>query len=140
VFALRTILPTLACVLFVGCSSSSSTQDATTARDATMVASICGNPGDMGNAGGVGKYCVTIDDCADNTKATICSTIGNPAAYFCTAQCNVSGPADFCGTGAACVCADLGCGCTPNECIARLVDGGPGGHDASTTDAGGGNG
>jgi hypothetical protein len=89
-----------------------------------MAASICGKPGDPGNAFGVGKYCVTIDDCAASTKATICSTIGNPGAYFCTAQCDPCGDQTFCGSGAACVCADLGCGCTPNECIARLVDGG----------------
>ena len=49
------ILATFACALFAACgSSTSSNADAATARDATnMVASICGKPGDPGNAIGV---------------------------------------------------------------------------------------
>jgi hypothetical protein len=123
----RQIVPTLFSVFAAACSSSGGSDGGTDAghKDSGMAPSICGNPGDPGNAIGVGKYCQTIDDCSANSKATICSTIGNPGAYFCTAQCDpCTSPADFCGVGAACSCETLGCGCTPIACIARLVDGG----------------
>src|SRR5436305_122120 len=50
--------------------------------------SACGRPGDKGNAKGVGKFCMTDDDCV-GTEALICSTINNDTApddqktYFC---------------------------------------------------------
>jgi hypothetical protein len=87
--------------------------------------SICGNPGDHGNALGVGSFCNTVDDCANNTRANVCATVGNGEAHFCTITCDpCTSPPDFCGTNAGCLCGPLGCGCTPTSCIMRLADGG----------------
>jgi hypothetical protein len=80
-------------------------------------ASICGEPGDPGNSIGVGKYCDDLADCSGNTEATICATLGNPQAHFCTKICSAdAGPTD-CGEMATCVCQSAGCGCTPDACL-----------------------
>ena len=82
-------------------------------------ASSCGVPGDKAlNATGVGLFCEQISDCAAPTgstgwKATLCSSIGDATSHFCTFVCTASSE---CGTGATCVCANIGCGCTPNKC------------------------
>ncbi|HUJ62757.1 MAG TPA: hypothetical protein VLX92_29850 [Kofleriaceae bacterium] len=86
--------------------------------------SACGHPGDTGNSLGVGKFCTTLQDCADNSQATICSTLGNDPStpqldsYFCTALCSASSPPGFCGDGASCMCGSAGCGCAPSTCSA----------------------
>jgi hypothetical protein len=85
------------------------------------LASSCGHVGDKAlNATGVGQYCASQDDCAapmgsTGWKATLCSTIGDATSHFCTFTCTVA-TASVCGTGATCVCANIGCGCTPNVC------------------------
>ncbi len=98
------------------------TQTATPVDSGDTMFSACGHPGDTGNSLGVGKYCTMLDDCASNSLANICSTLGNDPStpqldsYFCTAICSASSPAGFCGDGAACMCGTAGCGCTPTTC------------------------
>jgi hypothetical protein len=76
---------------------------------------LCGNPGDVGNEIGVGKYCEGIGDCGG--EAWLCSDIGDPNTHFCTKTCEM-GSTDQCGTGAECVCNDSNqCGCTPSVCL-----------------------
>jgi hypothetical protein len=83
--------------------------------------SSCGFPGDQPlNATGIGKFCEEILDCKPavmgdpNWKADLCSNFGDPTSHFCTFQCT-PGNGD-CGTGALCVCNNLGCGCAPATC------------------------
>ena len=83
--------------------------------------SICGQPCDVGNEKGVGKFCSSLDDCA-GTDATLCAILGDPNAHFCTIFCSAGDGEEVCGTGAICECGDGGCGCTPSAC----VDGGGG--------------
>jgi hypothetical protein len=117
------ILVHLSILVALGCSSSK-TPVPVDAPKATVDAfsSLCGHPGDVGNELGVGLFCEKLDDCANNTKATICSSLGNdPAnpsqnAFFCTLECTQTSPAGFCGTNAACMCGSAGCGCAPNTC------------------------
>jgi hypothetical protein len=79
--------------------------------------SDCGKPGDPGNALGVGKFCTTLNDCAHNSKALLCSNLGDAQSFFCTTTCQATGPADQCGDGATCQCDPDGCGCTPTACL-----------------------
>jgi len=76
----------------------------------------CGNPGDLGNELGIGKFCQTIADCSSTPMASICSNLGDVTTFFCTRTCQSTGSADQCGTGAQCVCSG-GCGCVPNTCL-----------------------
>lgn len=81
--------------------------------------SSCGNPGDLGNDLGIGKFCGTISDCSTTTAAPLCSSLGDPTTHFCTKTCQSSGSATQCGTGAQCECnAGNQCGCTPTSCLA----------------------
>jgi hypothetical protein len=126
---------TLALVLVLGCGSSSSTPPkpdappvphgidappATIDAPAAGVdafASTCGKPGDQGNELGVGKFCATLNDCANNGSAGLCSNLGDPTTFFCTKLCTKGSTTD-CGTGATCTCnAQNQCGCTPNSCL-----------------------
>src|SRR5438876_12197058 len=52
--------------------------------DLTGFMSECGQPGDEGNELGVGRFCTSQDDCANNTRATLCSHLIRPNSYFCT--------------------------------------------------------
>lgn len=79
--------------------------------------SLCGEPGDVGNELGVGKYCDTSAECSDTADAPFCATLGNPDAHFCTNLCDQNGPPDQCGTGASCQCDGGNCGCTPDSCL-----------------------
>ncbi len=79
--------------------------------------SKCGNPGDMGNELGVGKYCASISDCGSTQSAPLCSSLGDPDTHFCTKTCPM-GSTDACGTGAECTCNSSNqCGCTPSVCL-----------------------
>jgi hypothetical protein len=85
-------------------------------------ASTCGRPGDQGNSIGVGKYCCSLDECADTVGARLCSVLGSSDTLFCTRSCSIrdGGMDDAgnpCGEGATCQCAGAGCGCTPNSCL-----------------------
>jgi len=106
---------------------SSGTPDMTVAPDLKtgpdMFDSICGKPGDTGNSFGVGKYCEEQSDCAGTAKQTLCSTLGNPRAHFCTFICDPM-MANPCGDGATCQCDGGLCGCTPNACLGSPGDGG----------------
>jgi hypothetical protein len=92
---------------------------ATTGGDMTttggdMTALCCGQPGDVGNNLGVGKYCADLTGCGNNGMATICSTLGDPMLHFCTFLCQMG---DNCGTGASCQCNNQGqCACFPDSC------------------------
>ena len=81
-------------------------------------ASTCGMPGDLGNELGVGKFCVTLNDCGDTVEAPLCSSFGDPTTFFCTKLCQPPGDAGVnpCGTGAECVCSGS-CGCAPTSCL-----------------------
>ncbi len=80
-------------------------------------ASECGQPGDLGNDKGVGKFCEKLSDCSGNQGATLCSILGDTTTHFCTTTCAM-GSTDTCGTGATCTCNDSNqCGCTPNACL-----------------------
>jgi hypothetical protein len=89
------------------------------AAEADAFDSICGQPGDVGNEVGVGKFCNTIGDCSSTPQAHLCATLGDPKAHFCTRICsNEDAGVDVCGTGATCTCGGGGtCGCTPNACL-----------------------
>ncbi len=90
----------------------------------------CGHPGDKGNSLGVGSFCVTSSDCACNSGAPLCSTLGGPGTDFCTNLCTPSdgGGDSGCGENASCFCQGAGqCGCTPNTCLSGPpADAGPG--------------
>lgn len=115
---MRTLL--LCAALLAACGSNESVvdggHDQSAAADLTPFHSDCGHPGDKGNALGVGKFCMTLDDCSSNSKATICTTLGNPDNFFCTMVCSATGPADQCGDNARCACDTGGCGCFPTAC------------------------
>jgi hypothetical protein len=112
--------------LVVACSSSSSSSSSSSggtadsgAKDAGVDAvslSECGHPGDVGNELGVGKFCQTITDCSANSKATLCTTLGDAKNFFCTASCTDGGPANQCGSAAHCACQSGQCGCYPDAC------------------------
>src|SRR5437879_3059617 len=117
--------------LILGCGDDSnapmSFSDLTAAPgDMTDLAfsSSCGFPGDQPvNNKGVGKFCTEILDCKmpgdPNWMVDLCSNL-DPTnnSHFCTFQCD---PANVgqCGANAACVCNNLGCGCTPDKCVPK---------------------
>lgn len=126
-----TLIAACAAVLAVGagaaaCSSTSSTaspgnNDAGTEPDTFRfdAKSNCGFPGDKGNSVGVGQFCINLSDCLENSKARLCTTLGNPENYFCTFRCDPkTDPANVCGENARCACDDKGgsCGCFPTRC------------------------
>jgi hypothetical protein len=91
--------------------------------------SACGHPGDTGNNKGVGKFCMTDDDCAGN-EASICSSINNDTAppeqrtFFCVKPlCATTWSSDdikdYCGDGAVCLKNELGTACGPKECAPK---------------------
>jgi hypothetical protein len=96
-----------------GGSSSGSTADAGVGVDAAPFE--CGKPGDQGNSIGVGKYCDGLLDCVSNTTATLCATLGDPGAHFCTTTC-AQGDNSACGENATCQCQGGQCGCFPDAC------------------------
>jgi hypothetical protein len=96
--------------------------------------SVCGLPGDPGNEKGVGKFCTDINNCS-GLEADICTSIENSPSnplntFFCTIVGCQTKDAGFCGSGAACACMTNGCGCTPIQCVSRLVP------DAGAADSG----
>ena len=85
---------------------------------ADAFASTCGKPGDTGNELGVGKFCATLDDCANNGSSGLCSNLGDATTFFCTKFCSAATGAADCGTGATCTCNSSNqCGCTPDTCL-----------------------
>ncbi len=117
-------------LLFLGCGTAGGggavdmAPPADLARAADLaLPSLCGHPGDKGNSLGVGKFCRTFDDCA-NQAATLCSAIGNGATsspddtYFCTIYpCQLDAGTSQCAEGATCACKSGQCACTPNSCL-----------------------
>lgn len=88
--------------------------DLSTPPRADMFGLCCGQPGDPGNNLGVGKYCMTLQDCANNGQASLCAVLGDPMLHFCTFLCQQGGN---CGNGATCRCNGNQCGCVPDSCI-----------------------
>jgi hypothetical protein len=80
---------------------------------------ICGEPGDLGNSVGVGRFCTELGDCIETVDAPLCANFGDPAAHFCTNLCDDDADAGppSCGEGASCACGEGGCGCTPDVCL-----------------------
>lgn len=99
-----------------GASDAGAPKDGATGGD-SATASACGHPGDKGNELGVGKYCDTVPECSDNTKATVCAVLGAPDEHFCTFLCDKDGGANQCGTDALCECQGGQCGCVPRSCV-----------------------
>lgn len=90
--------------------------------------SCCGQPGDVGNELGVGKFCFTDKGCKKNKDAIYCSSAeneeGDHKSYFCTMPCDPANPVNTCGGGAACTCEENGaCGCAPVLCIENPGEG-----------------
>lgn len=132
---MSTRLAICASLLLLACGSSTSTPkpdaagsghaidapaaaiDAPPASGVDAFVSTCGMPGDVGNELGVGKFCATLNDCANNKQSGLCSNLGDPTTFFCTKFCTKGSTTD-CGTGATCTCnASNQCGCTPNTCL-----------------------
>ncbi|MCE9574745.1 MAG: hypothetical protein K8W52_16470 [Deltaproteobacteria bacterium] len=113
------------CLIFaflVGCGGSSSPSVDAHPPDAAVTvdafASSCGQPGDVGNELGVGKFCATLTDCSSNGSANLCSILGDPTTFFCTKLCTAATGAADCGSNTTCTCnASNQCGCTPNACV-----------------------
>jgi hypothetical protein len=74
----------------------------------------CGQPGDVGNEKGVGKYCGGGASCP--AGAPFCSSLGDPKTNFCTNLCSGATDTTTCGTNATCQCMGGQCGCFPNSC------------------------
>ena len=130
---MRALAAAAALFVVAACSSTASTPASKPAADAGKEAgadsgpkSDCGHPGDVGNALGVGKFCEHVSDCTSNTKATLCTQLGDMNNYFCTFLCHEGGPADECGAAASCACKGGQCGCYPAAC------GGGGPQDAGS--------
>jgi hypothetical protein len=94
-----------------------------------QVDSFCGHPGDMGNSIGVGKFCLSSNDCT-GSQAHLCSNLGGPGTNFCTTTCMPpppdGGAADGgnpCAENATCECQGGLCGCTPNSCLGPMPGG-----------------
>ena len=105
-----------AVTLAFACGGNSTAKKPDAAVDA--FSSTCGNPGDVGNDMGVGKFCARLSDCTGNGNSTLCSSLGDPTTHFCTHTCTGSGSAGQCGSAATCECNTSNqCGCTPNSCI-----------------------
>src|SRR5258708_4298314 len=81
-------------------------------EDLTSNGLCCGQPGDVGNNLGVGKYCPTLGDCTG--MANICASLGDSELHFCTMICQLGG---HCGAGAPCQCQGGQCGCFPDSCL-----------------------
>lgn len=92
--------------------------------------SDCGHPGDKGNSLGVGMFCDTLDACSNNSKATLCTILGDPDNFFCTFRCDANGAANQCGENARCACNGGPCGCFPTACDPPS-DGGPEGDGSA---------
>lgn len=108
----------IACMVIAAlaaCDGGGGSSPAAVAADA--IESSCGQPGDVGNELGIGRFCTSLGDCPD-PSAPLCSILGDRNTHFCTKVCQASGPADQCGTGARCACNPGGqCGCTPSVCL-----------------------
>lgn len=75
----------------------------------------CGQPGDKGNALGVGEYCTGFNTGCTG-QAGFCANISDPKLHFCTMTCTM-GSTTACGTGASCQCQNGQCGCVPDACL-----------------------
>lgn len=111
------------------------TMRSTGSGDLGAIMSQCGQPGDKGNALGVGSFCTTSADCAGNSDANICTHAFDSTVYFCTLFCSKTGAANQCGDGATCECMSAGCGCTPNACLGTDDGGAPAGDGGGAMDA-----
>ena len=99
-------------------------------------ADSCGQPGDMGNDIGVGRFCTRRGgECANTTGARVCLQDISPddGQWFCTRLCTMDSE---CGTGAVCVGDARGAGCVPAECAPPPTDAGASSDDAAALDAG----
>lgn len=92
--------------------------DAAVVADAAVDAGPppCGMRGEQGNELGVGKFCNSTGDCANNHKAGICATFLEPHEHFCSMLCAIDGGPEECGSATRCVCQSHICGCVPSAC------------------------
>jgi hypothetical protein len=125
--AVRTIFVTIGLGLLLGaCGSSETAMDMSVLDLADLsqnITSTCGQPGDTGNAKGIGKFCQTQADCS-STSGTICTHPFHPETYYCTLPCQTPGPdPTTCGDGTVCACdpaAPTSCGCIPVGCVGPM--------------------
>ena len=102
-------------ILWAGCGDDGGSSVVDAAADAFE--SACGEPGDVGNELGIGKFCGSLSDCGGT--APLCSSLGDPDTHFCTNTCTPATAAEKCGTGTECTCNNSNqCGCTPSACLA----------------------
>jgi hypothetical protein len=116
----------LVATMVAGCGGTSPpppVADMTLVLDLTFT-SNCGRPGDTGNSLGVGSFCEKSSDCSKNSKALLCTTLGDSENFFCTFPCSRTGTPDQCGENARCACTGGGCGCFPTRCDGPQPDGG----------------
>jgi hypothetical protein len=112
-------------IILAGCPESTSTSDMAAPSGDMALRSACGKPGDTAvNSKGVGKFCISFDECTTNSEAKLCSSIGNVGGpldtYFCTVLCSSpDAGTSVCGDNAHCQCdpGGRGCACTPNRCM-----------------------
>lgn len=123
----------LAFVSAPGCKSSNTT--GTGGAGAAQPGVSCVAEGEVGNAVGVGKHCLTHADCA-GLEADVCLAENGQDQTFCTLyDCLADAE---CGDGARCVAAPDGAICVPTQCIEGAGGGGAGGGGAGGGGAGGG--
>jgi len=103
-------------ILFAAACSSNNSKPIDAGADAFF--SMCGEPGDMGDPDGVGKFCTDASQCP--STASLCSTLGSKTTFFCTHFCTF-GSAGACNADDTCVCQGANntapCACTPTKCL-----------------------
>ena len=128
-------------VVLAACAPAAATPDSGSDSGLMVPAGSCGQPGDMGNELGVGRFCTPGGrQCATAPQARICVVDLSPAdmQWYCTRLCSADSD---CGTDAVCIGDARGMGCLPARCAPPRPDAGTGtdagaGTDAGTGDAG----
>jgi hypothetical protein len=88
------------------------TQPADLFTPADLSAGCCGMPGDVGDANGIGKYCLVANDCPVNMFGVFCATQIDPNLRYCAVSCT-----GVCMAGYTCENLQGGAVCVPNSCL-----------------------
>jgi hypothetical protein len=119
---MRNMCTSFRCLVVVisvfGCSSNNNSKTVDAAPVVDAFYSMCGEPGDVGDPDGVGKFCQSGSDCL--SSAPLCSVIGSKTTFFCTHLCTF-GSAGTCDADDTCTCEGSNnappCACTPTKCL-----------------------